>query len=81
MILFIILSILFISLFVNILVIYIDATNVQIDTSKELEIEKRIERKNIFTGWIQKLSTINNKDFVFPSTEAKIVFPNKKESK
>lgn len=81
MILSIVLSLFSIALFVNILILYVEATNARIGDGSELKINKYQEQANIFTGWIKGISQINNKIFVFPATEAVLEFSNDKTNK
>jgi hypothetical protein len=76
MILSIILTIFSIALFINIVILYIEATNTRVADGSALKINKYQEKKNIFTGWIKNITQINNKVFVLPSTEAILEFPD-----
>ncbi len=77
--LYIVLSIFSIALFVNIIIIYVQATNASLSDGSELKIDKDEIKENVFTGWIKNISELNNKVFVFPSTEAVLEFSDKKE--
>ena len=79
MILYIVLTIFSIALFVNIVILYVNATNASVSDGSELKINKDVSKESVFTGWIKKISQINNKVFVFPATEAVLEFSDKKE--
>jgi len=62
-------------LFFYVFISYVDATTIAIDgdTSSMRYIEKALSG-DTFKGWVQDLANLNNKEFLYPSIEAKLEF-------